>query len=46
LFNGESNYPFILGKIIQAGYRGHFGLEYIPELESAQSLTRTREYIG
>ena len=46
LFNGESNYPFILGKIIQAGYRGHFGLEYMPELESAQSLTRTREHIG
>lgn len=44
-FNGETNYPFLLRRIDQAGYKGFFGLEYVPELESGESLRRTREYL-
>lgn len=43
-FEGETNYPFILNKVTQAGYRGCFGLEYFPQLPSSESLIKTREY--
>jgi hydroxypyruvate isomerase len=38
---GELNYPAICGTIERAGFDDFIGLEYIPTLESSQSLTRT-----
>lgn len=43
-FNGETNYPHLLQKINDAGYDGYFGLEYIPLLESRESLEKTLKY--
>ncbi|MCK5843537.1 MAG: TIM barrel protein [Victivallales bacterium] len=43
LFNGETNYPFITEKIEKAGYDAYFGLEYMPLLESKETLTKTME---
>ncbi|NOY75261.1 MAG: hypothetical protein GXP32_05655 [Kiritimatiellaeota bacterium] len=43
LFNGETNYPFIADRIEKAGYDAYFGLEYMPLLESVETLTRTLE---
>jgi hydroxypyruvate isomerase len=45
LFNGETNYPFIAKKIEEAGYENFFGLEYMPEHESAESLRKTLDYL-
>ncbi len=45
LFNGETNYPFILNAIEKSGYKGYFGLEYMPLLESGESLRKTLEYL-
>ncbi len=45
LFYGETNYPFIIGKIEEAGFDGCFGLEYFPLLESGESLKKTLEYL-
>jgi hydroxypyruvate isomerase len=45
LFNGETNYPFILNAIDQSAYDGYFGLEYMPLLESGESLKKTLEYL-
>ena len=45
LFNGETNYPFIVDRIEKAGYDGYFGLEYMPELESEESLKKTLQYL-
>ena len=45
LFTGETNYPFVMKKIEEAGYDKYFGLEYMPELESGESLRKTLEYI-
>lgn len=41
LFNGETNYPFIAEKIEKAGYDAYFGLEYMPLLESEETLKKT-----
>lgn len=46
LFNGETNYPFLVEKIEESGYQGFFGLEYIPQLESALSLTQTLAHLS
>lgn len=46
LFEGETNYPFILKRLAKTGYGGCFGLEYMPLLESRESLTRTLEYLA
>jgi hydroxypyruvate isomerase len=46
LFSGETNYPFIMKKIEEAGYDKYFGLEYMPELESGESLRKTMEYLS
>lgn len=40
-FEGETNYPFLLRKISEAGYEGYLGLEYRPLMESAESLRKT-----
>jgi hydroxypyruvate isomerase len=45
LFEGETNYPFLLKRIEAAGYLGYFGLEYMPLLESRESLVRTRAHL-
>ncbi len=45
LFSGETNYPFLIEKIEKAGYDEFFGLEYLPLLESGQSLEKTLEYL-
>ncbi len=45
-FNGETNYPFMLSRIKAAGYAGFIGLEYSPELSSADSLVKSLEYLG
>lgn len=44
-YEGETNYPFILRKIDQAGYDGFLGLEYIPLLPCPETLLKTREYL-
>ena len=36
--NCELNYPYIFKKADEFGYKGYFGLEYFPRLESAESL--------
>lgn len=46
LFNGETNYPFIVDRIEKAGYKGYFGLEYVPLLESRETLVKTMEYLS
>ena len=46
LFLGETNYPFVLQHIQNAGYKGFFGLEYFPTLESGESLRKTMEYLS
>lgn len=46
LFNGETNYPFIIGKIEKAGYKGYFGLEYFPLLPCPETLIKTMEYLS
>jgi len=38
----ELNYPFIFSKADEFGYRGRFGLEYFPTIDSAESLKRQR----
>jgi hydroxypyruvate isomerase len=46
LFNGETNYPFMLDKIEKAGYKGYFGLEYMPLLPCPDTLVKTMEYLS
>lgn len=45
LFNGETNYPFIINAIDETSYDGYFGLEYRPLLESGESLRKTLSYL-
>ena len=46
LFDGELDYPFILGRIAAAGYRGRFGLEYFPKMKDhLASLRKVRTYL-
>lgn len=45
-FQGETNYPFVMQHIAASGYEGFVGLEYIPLLESRESLERTRDYLS
>ncbi len=44
--NGETNYPFLLSEIEKLGYAGYIGLEYVPLLESRESLLQTKKYFG
>ncbi len=46
LFFGEVNYPFVVRQIERLGYKGIFGLEYMPSMGDAASVRRTREYLG
>lgn len=45
LANGETNYPFLLKRIEASGYKGYFGLEYRPLMESKESLVSTLNYL-
>ncbi len=44
--NSELNYPFMLAEIDRLGFDGYFGLEYWPTMDHAESLRRTKEYLG
>jgi hydroxypyruvate isomerase len=46
LFEGEINYPFLFQKIERLGYRGVFGLEYLPSMNHAVSVRKTRKHLG
>jgi len=46
LYEGEINYPFLLGRIEKLGYRGVFGLEYAPSIDDEISLRKTLEYLS
>jgi hydroxypyruvate isomerase len=46
LFLGETNYPLVLRQLKRLGYRGVFGLEYLPSMAHAASVRKTREYLG
>lgn len=41
----EINYPAVLGTLLEIGYQGHVGLEYIPTLSTSQSLTHVLEWL-
>ena len=46
LFDTEVNYPVILRKLEDLGYKGNFGLEYFPKMaDHNESLKRIREYL-
>lgn len=46
LYSGEINYPFIIKLIDRLGYKGYFGLEYIPaEKDHSCSLRKILEYL-
>jgi hydroxypyruvate isomerase len=45
LFKGETNYPFVLSCIKKMGYKGVFGLEYMPSMKDEISLKKTLEYL-
>ena len=44
-FQGETNYPFVLGEIEQLGYQGVFGLEFAPSMGDETSLSQTMAYL-
>ena len=46
LFGTEVNYPAIIKKIDELGYDGCFGLEYFPEFDDGESLTKTLKYLN
>ena len=43
--HNELNYSFILDTIDAMGYKGSYGLEYWPTMDSDESLKRTLEYL-
>lgn len=45
LYQGETDYPFVLKQIEALGYQGVFGLEYEPSIEGTESLRRTLEHL-
>lgn len=46
VFKGETNYPFVLAGIQKLGYRGVFGLEYMPSMNDVVSLKQTLKHLG
>ncbi len=44
-FTGELNYLFMLKTAVEAGYKGYFGLEYMPEMVCPETLIKTFEYL-
>ena len=45
LYKGETNYPFVMSQIEKLGYKGIFGLEYMPSIDDEQSLRETLKYL-
>jgi hydroxypyruvate isomerase len=45
LYKGEINYPFVIKRIEGLGYKGIFGLEYMPSIDDEQSLHETLKYL-
>lgn len=45
LYNGETDYPFVLSRIEKLGYEGIFGLEYEPSIDHTESLQKTLKYL-
>jgi len=45
LWLSEVNYKYIVKEIEKMGYKNAFGLEYIPLLDSKESLLKTLEYL-
>jgi len=43
---GEIDFPAVLGKVLETGYREYFGLEYRPLGEPVASLRETLRYLG
>lgn len=43
---GEVNYPFVLRKLTEMGYKEYFGLEYYPFKEIEVSLEETINYLS
>jgi hydroxypyruvate isomerase len=43
--SGELNLPLVLGKLLDRGYEGAFGLEYYPLLDPETSLRETVRYL-
>ena len=46
LWEGETNYPYLIGLIQEMGYQQVFALEYMPKLPSAESLRKTLEHLS
>lgn len=45
LYKGEINYPYVMDQIEKFGYKGIFGLEYMPSTDDGESLRKTMEYL-
>jgi hydroxypyruvate isomerase len=45
LYQGETDYPFLLAQIEKMGYRGVFGLEYQPSIDHEESVRKTLAYL-
>jgi hydroxypyruvate isomerase len=45
LYQGETDYPFLLKQIERLGYQGVFGLEYMPSTDHEESVRRTLAYL-
>ena len=45
LYKGETNYPFVMNRIEELGYKGIFGLEYMPSIDDDESLRVTLKYL-
>jgi hydroxypyruvate isomerase len=46
LFEGEVNYPYLVKKVTDMGYRGVFGLEYAPSVDDEVSIKETMKHLG
>jgi hydroxypyruvate isomerase len=46
LFTGEMDYPAVVRRVRDAGYKGCFGLEYMPLLAHDESLKKTWDYLS
>ncbi|MHC4157522.1 MAG: hydroxypyruvate isomerase family protein [Planctomycetota bacterium] len=45
LYKGETNYLFVMSQIEKLGYKGIFGLEYMPSIDDEESLRETLKYL-
>jgi len=46
IFRGEIDYPYLFASVSRLGYRGVFGLEYMPSMGDAASLRKTLRHLG